>query len=90
MERTNMMMIRDLWNGFNPKTFGILDESEAEQIRTELKIAGRGITDLRNLRDMAVMYHGSYGGAMDFTSMDKLSAITHVIDMEIWDLGGEV
>ena len=91
--KTNAMMIKELAKEFNPETYGILSGSEANAIREKLELSGRDILDLRNLRDMVVIWFTAYGERLEpdaMRRMDKLSGITAVIDGEIWNKGGEV
>lgn len=84
---TNFQMLKELEESYSPKRRGVLDTWEMKQISEALCLDGMDILQLRNLRDFTVMY---FAAAEDWESLDKMSAITTVIDMKIWKLGGEV
>lgn len=87
---TNFTMIKKFMRGgFKPKAFGIISNDEVKVVQNALKIEGRDVMDLRNLRDMVVLYHMHYDDE-SMESFDRLSAVTAVIDEAIYDLGGEV
>lgn len=86
---TNATMIANLMRGFEPQTMGILEDDEVHEVRMALDIRNRDdIADLRILRNDVVRWF--YENASGIKDMNKLSAITYVIDEAIWDLGGEV
>lgn len=89
--KTNFQMLKDLENWF-PKNRGFLEEAECEHISTTLCIEEMDELQLRNLRDFTVLY---FNANEDYTenrvkTIDKVSAITAVIDNRLWQLGCEV
>ncbi|MDO4975239.1 MAG: hypothetical protein Q4E61_02845 [Alphaproteobacteria bacterium] len=86
---TNYQMLMSLYEKFHPKQQMYSTESEISLIKDTLFIDNMSILELRNLRDMTVMF---FEGKNDnlVEKMDKISAITHVIDCKIVELGGEV
>lgn len=95
--RTNFEMIREL-NDFTPAHRGILNGDEVQHITKTLHLEEIDELELRNMRDFAVMF---YGRKMDrFESkdatkeiiklMDIMSAVTGVIDSQLWKIGAEV
>ena len=92
---TNFQMIRELKKTYGSRahTPGFLTDGEAEEIRTILRLKEMDILALRNLRDFTVAVwadHDQDRTDESFRKMDEISAITHVIDMQIVSLGGEV
>lgn len=92
--KTNFQMLRELMTKYEPETRGIVSMNEIYLINDELKLDGRDILSLRNLRDFVVVYLNSIIDESKFAEMmkmsDKISAITCVIDQKIFNLGGEV
>lgn len=92
--RTNVQMIRELNEKYNPIQRGIVHMSEIYMINHELELDKRDILDLRNLRDTVVLFLNALINEDNFKEMmimsDKISAITCVIDQKIFNLGGEV
>ena len=82
---TDFTLIKHLTEIYHPEQSGILSALEEDQIRTCLQIEGRSVLQLRNLRDMVVMV-----GDLINIDIDRISAITHVIDSEILRQGAEV
>lgn len=88
---TNFQDIKSLLSMYTPKIRGIMSECEKFLISQMLHLDRRDILDLRNLRDFVVMFLGRAEDQEDvWDNMDKMSAITAVIDQKIWELGGEV
>lgn len=91
--KTNVEMLNELFEKFTPKEKHIVNINEIHFIRDSLNLLDRDLLDLRNLRDMTVLY---FNMRMDNDSehlldiMDKLSAVTMVIDDCIIQTGGEV
>ena len=91
--KTNFEMLKELLKNFTPKTQGILSEEEVLQIKKTLFISEMDITSLRNLRDFTVMFLSKRADEnLDENAkvIDIMSGITHVIDLEIFNKGGEV
>ena len=60
-------------------------------IKGSLQLEGMEIIDLRNLRDFVVLFLSRKNeDKLDMADMDRMSAITAVIDKEIIEKGGEV
>lgn len=93
---TNAQMVQRLMDDFEPRNRGIICPDEVVRVERILNIKDRkNITDLRNLRDTVVMWFSIHNEGINdmnkiMVNMDKLSAITYVIDEAIWNLGGEV
>ena len=95
MEETNYQLIKKLFETFVPKNYGFLLASEVKTISKDLQLNNRDILSLRNLRDSVVMYScilddSNTNNKESLKLMDKVSAITSVIDNKIFNLGGEV
>ena len=87
--KTNFQMIRELNKIYNPKEKGIVLNEEILLIKKTLHLEEIDILQLRNLRDFVVLYLSNFEN--DRISLtDKISAITAVIDNEIFSKGGEV
>ena len=87
LEKTNHIMLRELLDGYRPETRGILSEIEFKTITEALKLKERTVIGLRNLRDFVVLY---MRGSDDVEDWDRMSAITHCIDTELFNRGVEV
>lgn len=93
--KTNYQMLKELEKQYKPEKFGWMNPKEQELVSSILELNNRDILNLRNLRDMVVMF---YSLIMEKeqkvrgtnTNMDKMSAITYLIDSKIVELGGEV
>lgn len=85
--KTNHMMLKELLEIYHPKTKGILSDNECATIEVFLCLKNRTVIDLRNLRDFVV---ASMGRSDDIEDWDRMSAITHCIDMELVNRGAEV
>ena len=85
--KTNFQMLRELLEVYKPEQRGFLNKYEVELIKQTLCIDEMDILQLRNLRDFTVLHLGRSEKMEDW---DRMSAITHVIDTRIFDLGGEV
>lgn len=91
MKNTNFQNLRDLLKSYKPKTFGIATVEECNLIRNSLQLEGMEVVELRNLRDFVVLFFSrNNGDKRDMADMDRVSAITAVIDKEIMERGGEV
>lgn len=90
---TNFKMIKELQKVFFPKNMGICSQSEVKLIRETLHVGEMDVLQLRNLRDFTVLFFSKQKCENDEEEralMDKVSAITSVIDVEIFEKGGEV
>lgn len=68
-----------------------MTDSERVLIRQALHLDRRDILDLRNLRDFVIVFFDKDREKVEFwENMDKMSAITAMIDQKIWELGGEI
>ena len=91
MRNTNFQNLRDLLKNYMPKSFGVATVEECNLIRSSLQLEGMGIIDLRNVRDFVVLFFSKKNeDRSDRIDMDRMSAITAVIDKEIIKKGGEV
>ena len=84
---TNFHMLRELLEKYHPVERGIMNLAENKLIRETLHIDEMDILQLRNLRDFTVSHLGRSTKMEDW---DRMSAIVHVIDMRLIELGGEV
>ena len=82
--KTNFQMLKELQKDFRPKEKGFLSEKEVSVIKETLCLEERDVLSLRNLRDFTVLLLSNKG------ALDMMSGITHVIDLEIFNKGGEV
>ena len=87
--KTNFQMIRELNKKYNPQEKGFVSKEEIVLIKDMLSLEEMDILQLRNLRDFTVLYFSSFK-EKEIDSLDKMSAITAVIDNEIFNKGGEV
>lgn len=87
--KTNFQMIRELNKIYNPKEKGIVLNEEILLIKKTLHLEEMNILQLRNLRDFVVLYLSNFENEQ-ISLTDKISAITAVIDNEIFSKGGEV
>lgn len=76
---------------------GFCDKREIDLITNELSLKEKSLIELRNCRDFAVLLvssnknsSGVFPAMSEETIMDMISAVTSVIDNEIWMKGGEV
>lgn len=91
--KTNVEMLNELFENFTPKEKHIVNINEIHLIRNTLDLLHRDLLDLRNLRDTTVLYFNmrmDNDNTHSFDIMNKLSAITMVIDDCIIQVGGEV
>ena len=84
---TNFHMLKNLLEGYRPAQRGFMSAEENKLIKQTLHIDEMDILQLRNLRDFTVVYMSKSEKMEDW---DKMSAITHAIDMRISEIGGEV
>ena len=91
MKNTNFQNLRELLKSYIPKTFGIATVEECSLIKDSLQLERMEIIDLRNLRDFVVLFFSRKNeDKLDMADMDRMSAITAVVDKEIIEKGGEV
>lgn len=83
---TNFQMLRKLLECYKPQERGFVNSYEKRLIEDNLHINEMDILQLRNLRDFVVLYMGKSEKMEDW---DKMSAITHVIDLHIVNMGQE-
>lgn len=86
---TNFQMLNELLKQYHPKQRGFVGAEESKLIKEALHLAEMDILALRNLRDFTVVFFGSKTGDT-VEDWDKMSAITCVIDNEIYQRGGEI
>ena len=84
---TNHIMLQELLKVYHPKERGMLNNEEYMLIKATLCLDDIDILQLRNLRDFTV---ASMGCSKKLEDWDRMSAITHCIDLHIIDLGCEV
>lgn len=84
---TNFHMLRELLEKYHPVERDMMNLAEYTLIRETLHIDEMDILQLRNLRDFTVAHMGRSKKMEDW---DRMSAIVHVIDMRLIELGGEV
>ena len=90
--KSNYQMIMEI-KDWKPFQHCIISEKEANHIREVFCIKDRTNVELQNLRDFVVIYYGMESKKhheKSFDTMDKMSAITYVIDNEKFNRGLEV
>lgn len=87
LNTTNYQMLNNLLAMYDPKERGILSADEHQLIQEILELTDRTIIELRNLRDFVVAHMGRSDDLIDW---DRMSAITHCIDTELFNRGVEV
>lgn len=85
--KTNFLMLKELLEVYHPEKRGFVSYDERLLIEKTLCLHDMDILALRNLRDFVVAHMSRYD---DMENWDRISAITHVIDMEISYQGGIV
>ena len=85
--KTNFIMLKELLETYHPEDMGFVSYDERLLIEKTLHLHEMDILALRNLRDFVVLF---LSHREDRESWDQMSAITHVIDMEISYKGGIV
>ena len=85
--KTNHLMLKDLLSEYHPERKGFISDDEYKLVKETLCIDEMDILQLRNLRDFTVLHMSRLEGLENW---DKMSAITYVIDLRIFELGGEV
>ena len=84
--KSNYQMIMEI-KDWKPVRHYIISDGEVNHIKEVFCIEDRTDTELQNLRDFVVMYYGMEADRHHdheeiFDIMDKMSAITYVIDNE--------
>ena len=88
---TNFQMLRELLEQYHPQERGFILDDEMELIENILHLKEMDILALRNLRDFTVLFLSREAKENEtIENLDKMSAITFVIDMKITQKGGEV
>lgn len=94
--RTNIEMIRSLDDAYTPETKHVVSIKEIHLINQKLCLDEMDEIALHNLRDMIVMYYSATVETMPknevqkrFDVMDKMSAITCVIDLKLHNLANK-
>ena len=88
---TNFQMLRELLEQYHPQKRGFILDDEMELIENILHLKEMNIFALRNLRDFTVLFLSREAKENEtIENLDKMSAITYVIDTEILEKGGEV
>ena len=86
---TNFQMLTELLKVYHPQKIGFISAEEVKLIKEILHLAEMDILALRNLRDFTVAFIGNNEEAI-MEDWIRMSAITHIIDMEIMQKGREV
>lgn len=95
MKKSNIEMLRELDSEYTPENRGFVSMDEIYLINKKLCLDFMNELDLRNLRDMVVMWYASRMNDEEYTIdehmkfMDKMSAVTHVIDTKMYNLNLE-
>lgn len=90
---TNVKMVRNLWDNYSPESRGLLTQNERNLITSSLHLEEMDVLQLRNLRDTVVLLSHDFKSENlneDMKRMDKVSAITSVIDLFIFKQNAEV
>lgn len=87
LSESNYLMLIKLLDVYKPKRRGIMSEEEYVLISETLHLKERNVIDLRNLRDFVVALLSRDD---DMKTLDKMSAITHVIDIQLVGRGAEI
>lgn len=89
--KSNYLMLKDLQE-WMPNRRGIISAEEIQTIKETLHISEMDNLGLQNLRDFVVLYYSHKGDdyTSHFNQMDKMSAITAVIDSVKAERGLEV
>lgn len=87
LSETNHLMLTKLLDVYKPKRRGVISEEECVLISETLHFKERNVIDLRNLRDFVVALLGRDD---DMKTLDKMSAITYVIDIQLIERGAEI
>ena len=85
---TNFANLKHLLEQYHPETMGVVTHSEQKLIEDTLEVKDMSVLDLRNLRDFVVLFFSCKDRSV--SDLDRMSAITCVIDHHIFSKGGEV
>lgn len=90
--KTNYLMLRDLMEVYKPKRRGFYTNEEVQLIANTLHLDEmKDEIQLRNLRDFVVLFFSLESqDKPNFENMDKMSAITCIIDNMLANMGCEV
>ena len=89
--KTYLQRINELYKEFTPKQRRIVKMDEIYFINKKLELDGLNELELHNMRDMAVMYFDLVTeDKVDLGMMDKMSAITSVIDLKLRNIGAQM
>lgn len=84
--KPDFLLIKSLASVYSPNTRGVSTAEEIKLIKDRLELPRRTILSLRNLRNTVVMMSTFFGD----NASDKISAITYIIDTELFNKGAEV
>ena len=92
--RTNVEMLRTIKDWY-PKERYVVSKEECWYIRNMLELDEMTIRDLRNMRDTIVLNFeiiiGDSIAPKDYTrELDRMSALTSIIDEKLFKLGAEI
>lgn len=89
--KSNYLMLKDLQE-WTPKRHGIISAEEIQTIKETFHLNEMDNLGLQNLRDFVVLYYSHKGDdrISHFDQMDKMSAVTYVIDSVKVERGLEV
>lgn len=91
--KSNYQMLLEIKH-WKPQQHMLITEDEANFIVSHFRIKDRSDIELQNLRDFVVLYYGTQvekiDSAVRMDEMDKMSAITYMIDEEKYNRGMEV
>lgn len=95
--KTNFQMMNELRDWF-PKNFSVMSGDEVELVSKVLELENRSILELRNLRDFTVLILDKWNAKNvsdenwdeHIKHLDRMSAITGVIDNQLWHMGAEI
>lgn len=92
--KTNFQNLRELDKQYTPQVRGVINPVEICMVKRILDMDTMTEIELRNLRDFVVMFYSKHKDIEDMDTMlkriDKMSAITAVIDSELIDKGYEI
>lgn len=84
--KPDFLLIKSLASVYSQNTRGVSTAEEIKLIKDRLELPRRTILSLRNLRNTVVMMSTFFGD----NASDKISAITYIIDTELFNKGAEV
>lgn len=89
IKQSNFIMLCELLSKYQPKNRGIVSGDETKLITDTLHLNEMDLIGLQNMRDFIVLFISSQEKD-DPGELDKISAITSIIDWKIHQLGGEI